>query len=483
MQRITNTMRRTLRTALAASRGQIHVLGAVGRWSGHRSGHQSGHWHSRALTVARVVWLAAAALALALYLAGLRLWLTSPAWSTLIPCPGALCQAVGPGAGAGPGAGQALATERTLADLHLSLGLVGDYIVALHLLVVVGYAALGVLIYLRRSRDPLALFVSLTLLVFGATLFDPEMGLLTVTSPGWQVPVGIVRFLGGAAFGAFLVVFPDGRFVPRWTAALAVAWALWVVPSYAFPGSPLDYAAWPAAASVAAWALFLGAMLWAQVYRYRRVSTPAQREQTKWVVLGFALAALGYFGRRLALVASAAAPQLSPQAALWDLLARTLLYLSLLVIPLCIAVAILRRHLFDVDLLIRRTLVYAALVATLAVLYEGATLIVVKGLLAFSGQENFPFEAALAFAVGTLAGPLHHRIERDITRVLYPRKYAVEHRLEELSKQLRREWGVVPRSEEWEEAAARRLARAWGAVRRRTAPARMATYIQDPLFP
>ncbi|HEX8035231.1 MAG TPA: hypothetical protein VF510_15360 [Ktedonobacterales bacterium] len=418
-----------------------------------------GRLHNRASALAGVIWLAIAALALGLYVAGVRIWLAQPDWFSIIPCPGALCQS------------DTQAVQRALDPLHLSLGLVGGYVFAMHILVVTGFAVIAALIFWYRRRDPLAFFVSVTLLVFGALFFDPEMGLLTATMPGLWLPISVLRSLGLAAFGVFALTFPNGRFVPRWTLLVAGAWTLWTLPFYIFPGSALDFNTWPAVVSIAVWALLLSAIATAQIYRYRHVSTPAQRQQTKWVVLGIAITAVVYFGRELILVYYKAVPQApAAEAALGDLIGRTLLYVSLLLIPISIGVAMLRHHLFDVDLLIRWTLVYSALVATLAMLYEGGTLILVKGVLAFTGQESFVLEVALAFGIGTLAAPLHHRIERDISHLLYPRKYEAERRIEEVTKQLRHDWHIVPLSEEVEEVTMQRMARAWAALRHRAIP-------------
>lgn len=446
MARITTSaVRQTLRTALATSGGRLRA--------------PDGRLHSHVGAIASIIWLVIAALALGMYVTGVRIWLSQPDWYTIIPCPGTLCQS------------DSQAVQRTLEPLHLSLGLVGGYMFAMHVLVVTGFAVIATLIFWYRRRDPLAFFVSIMLLVFGALFFDPEMALLTATVPGLWLPISILRSLGLAAFGIFALTFPNGRFVPRWTLLAAGAWTLWTSPFYVFPGTALDYHTWPAAASVAVWAFLLSAIAAAQIYRYRHISTPAQRQQTKWVVLGIALTAVVYFGRELILVYYSAVPQApAAEAALGDIIARTLLYVSLLLIPVCIGIAMLRHHLFDVDVLIRWTLVYSALVATLAVLYEGGVLFLVKGLLAYTEQESFVLEVALAFGIGTLAAPLHHRIERDISHLFYPRKYEAERRIEEVTRQLRHEWHIVPLSEELEEAAKQRLARASTFMRRRVPP-------------
>ncbi|HEX9414430.1 MAG TPA: hypothetical protein VF916_13070, partial [Ktedonobacterales bacterium] len=238
----------------------------------------------RALAVAHSTWLAVAALTVGLYVIGVRLDVNRPYW----PCPLGVCEQFG-----------TEAVQRTLDPLHLTPGLAFGYVFALRVLFNAGYAAIAALLFARRSRDPLALFVSLALLLFGAYSVETEIGVVVNSSPGWWLPITTLRFLGVVGLAGVLVVFPDGRFVPRWALPVAAAWALWLGVGYFLPDSPLDYGTWPAAASLGAWALFLGAFVFAQVYRYRRVSTPVQRIQTKWVVFGFTAAAIGYFGGTL----------------------------------------------------------------------------------------------------------------------------------------------------------------------------------------
>jgi hypothetical protein len=249
---------------------------------------------------------------------------------------------------------------------------------------------------------------------------------------------------------------------------------------YFFPDSPLDIGIWPAAASLGAWALFLGAFVFIQIYRYWRVSTPAQRIQTKWVVFGFAAAALGYFGGTL-VFAVTTTPKPTVSAVTGDLVGHTLIFAGFLAIPITIAIAMLRYRLFDVDLLIRRALVYAALAATLAVLYESGTILLEQVLLALTGETGLGPETVLAFAVGALVGPLQQRIDRAITRLIYPRRYTAERRIEAFSRRLRRERGVEPLAEEWEDAVEERLGQVWTLVR--SHPARKGAYVQGRLFP
>src|SRR5439155_26546270 len=106
----------------------------------------------------------------------------------------------------------------------------------------------------------------------------------------------------------------------------------------------------------------------AQVYRYRRVSTPAQRQQTRWVVYSLAvliLLALGLF-----VIPQHIFPVLGQPGSLFSSLGTIVSDSLLVLIPISFGIAILRYHLYDIDILINRTLVYSTLTLLLATVYE-----------------------------------------------------------------------------------------------------------------
>jgi hypothetical protein len=164
-----------------------------------------------------------------------------------------------------------------------------------------------------------------------------------------------------------------------------------------------------------------GSALYAQVYRYRRVSDAAQRRQTKWVVFGVVAAItiiLAYFlfGE---LFASDAQP-----GTIAFLLAAILFTVGQLCIPLSIGVAILRANLFDIDVIINRALVYGALTGALALVYLGGVVGLGGALRALSGQEASQLTiVASTLAVAALFQPLRRRIQDFIDRRFFRRKY------------------------------------------------------------
>src|SRR3712207_424971 len=101
------------------------------------------------------------------------------------------------------------------------------YITGLKLMVATGYIAVALAIFWRKSADWMALFVAFMLVIFGTATAPETMPFLAAAHPKWQLPVAFMNFFGVAFIGLFLYLFPSGRFVPRWTRWIAVAWVVW----------------------------------------------------------------------------------------------------------------------------------------------------------------------------------------------------------------------------------------------------------------
>jgi hypothetical protein len=153
------------------------------------------------------------------------------------------------------------------------------------------WSAVGLLIFWRRSDDWLALLAAFFLVMWSIT---PSGGnpayALALAYPVFALPFGLVSFLGQVALFAFLLLFPNGRFVPRWMGLILLLAIIWAFLN-TFPSTTSPFETnWPQWLYLLDSGVLLVAIIFSQIYRYRRVSTPVQRQQTKWVVLGLAAA-------------------------------------------------------------------------------------------------------------------------------------------------------------------------------------------------
>jgi hypothetical protein len=295
--------------------------------------------------------------------------------------------------------------------------------------------AVGVLIFLRHSNDRMALLTSMFLVAFGTVTVDTtDVETLISSQPAWWLPVRGVEVVGEVCVVLFFLLFPGGRFVPRWTRWLAVAFIAYVVSDIPFPEL---YSGSPALESVSQW-VFIGMVLslcWSQVYRYRRVSTSAQRQQTKWVVFGTILGVAGTFPFQGPLDFSLVGGD-TPFVLLVLNMGFTL---SFLLLPLSISVAVLRSHLFDIDLIINRTLVYGLLTAMLALVYFGSIVLLQRLFVGLTGEQSTLAVVACTLVIAALFNPLRRRIQGFIDRRFYRRKYDARKTLEAFSAKLRDE--------------------------------------------
>ena len=317
------------------------------------------------------------------------------------------------------------------------------YLLVLSLLDVLITAGLGVLIFFRKSDQPSSWLASLVLLLGAGLLLagdDTSMPLALQS-----IVSSVLDFCVFLCLGFFIVVFPDGRFVPRWS---------WVAGStlfvqaflYQLPGA-WYLPNWPAPLYIIETILAFGSPVAIQIYRYIRVSTPAQRQQTRWVIFGLVCCVLLVV---LQALAEALFPSLNAPDSLYPLVSASLLpSLSFLFIPVGISIAILRSQLWDIDALINRTLVYGTLTVLLALIYIGLVIGLGSLVRLITGQlgQSPVVIVASTLAIAALFQPLRQRIQAIIDHRFYRRKYDAARTVAAFSATLRNEVELTQISE------------------------------------
>ena len=319
---------------------------------------------------------------------------------------------------------------RELQRLGLSFDFYAWLNISVSVIFLLVYVLVGVVLFWRKSDDRLALLASLSLLLFPFAVSTQVVGTLP---PAWTLLVECAEFLGNVCLGLFIYLFPSGQFVPRWTRWLMVGTGAYWALNIFFPNTPFNN-------SWLAFVLFLALIaspIILQIYRYRRVSTPVQRQQTKWVVFGIALA----FGSFLigTLLVFVLLPQFFPMGPLAYRLGQIPFTLLLLLFPLSIGFAILRYHLWDIDVIINKALVYGSLTTILALVYIGLILALQYLLRGIISQNNDVAIVVSTLAIAALFQPLRHRIQAIIDRRFYRRKYDAAKIVAAFSTTLRQE--------------------------------------------
>jgi hypothetical protein len=249
------------------------------------------------------------------------------------------------------------------------------------------------------------------------------------------LPIHLLALLGTVSLNMFFYLFPNGRFVPRWTRWAVVLFAAHEVTYYLFPDSIFNIARSLFLLDFVVLATFAFVAIGSQLHRYQHVSGPVQRQQTKWVVFGTLSAALGVVAFELPFPGSPL-NQFSP---LYALAIEAGLVGSLLMIPLSIGVAILHNRLWDIDIVINRTLVYGSLTATLVALYFGGIIVLQRVFVALTGERSTLAVVASTLVIAALFNPLRRRIQAFIDRRFYRKKYDAAKTLEAFSAKLRDE--------------------------------------------
>jgi serine phosphatase RsbU (regulator of sigma subunit)/anti-sigma regulatory factor (Ser/Thr protein kinase) len=403
----------------------------------HSAGLEGSTVQGPALWVVRFLWMTIAAASLAVAVAGFDVFLQGD--RPLVDSQGPLSVQ--------PGLAQQL--EFRLFELDVLKAAQ----TAVHLVGMGLFATAGILIFWRRSRDWVVALSSVTLLLVGVALFVPSK-LLASARPAWDGLVPVLgafdagpefwRSLAGVAVLMFALLFPDGRFAPRWTRWLAAGFLAEVVLWALLPGvAVFNVSEWPDALEPV-WTLGLAMVaIYAQLYRYIRLSGPETRKQTRLVMVSLT-ATVGSFlliwilDPGLSSSVDLGLVLVTPRTqAIYDLNVLSMLTVGVILFPISIGVSVARYRLWDMDLIINRALVYGTTTGIIGLVLLAIAMVV-------GGIVENTFGRSIGIGISTLSmalvfQPLRTRVQGGIDRRFYPQKYDAERTLDALAERIRDE--------------------------------------------
>ena len=304
--------------------------------------------------------------------------------------------------------GQVSAKDTGLLDaLGLSIGTYAALTVTLRLLGVLTYTAVAALLVWRRPDDPMAVLAAFMLLLDGSIVAQ----IIVVLDAHGALFLALLH-INNTLVTCFFYLFPNRHFEPAWTRWLALFWVVSGIVLRSIP--PSLWPRWLSTFTTLQLDGWLLSLVVVQIYRFRTAHTAVERQQSKWVTLGVTL---GYGSFALLDLARFVTARLGVQPALLSpLVIATVLVLLSPLLPITFGLAILRARLYDIDVIISRTLVYGALTACVAGVY-----VLVVGVLGQIVQEQtHPYLGLLAVGLIAIAfQPLRAALQRGVNRLLY----------------------------------------------------------------
>ena len=235
---------------------------------------------------------------------------------------------------------------------------------------------------------------------------------------GWRIVSSAMQATGQLLAVLFFLLFPDGRFVPAWTRISAAIWSSYCLAWAVFPHAWFSLVD-PFSASVPAFlALMLGGWgvgLVAQAVRYRRDADETQRRQTKVVILVVAAACFGYSAIYLPGVLL---PRSGMLRLLYDLFGVPIFWILALPMPVALTVAMLRHRLFNVSVVINKTVVYGVLGAFITAVYV-SIVVGIGSLVSTGGEPNLGLSILATAVVAVAFQPVRERVQRFANRLVY----------------------------------------------------------------
>lgn len=296
--------------------------------------------------------------------------------------------------------------------------------------------ALGILLFLRllspdRPYDRMAMFTSFMLLTYGL-LISSVVEVIGEGMEPWNTLYTLVGFFASVLFFLFLLIFPDGRYNPRWTVWIPWTVLAWMIGWFFVPAlNPDSWQPIYLNLSVVGLIVLAGSV---QVYRYLRLYTPVQKQQTKWVA--FVLVVMITAGA-VQFLGNGDQPYITKTQGLWFvlfILEHVLLNLLEVIFPATLFLVIMHYKLWEVDRIINKALVYTVVTIVLVVCYFAIVVVLQSVFRRVIGQDS-PLAAVVStLTIAAIFNPARTGIQSFIDRRFYRRHYDAGQALNEFGE-------------------------------------------------
>ncbi|TMD74531.1 MAG: hypothetical protein E6I97_15580 [Chloroflexi bacterium] len=327
---------------------------------------------------------------------------------------------------------------RALEHIGLSISFYANLYMVIQVLYILVCVGIALLIVFKKPGQWVPLGLSCFLIWFSA-YEGADYPALVAAYPILNVPVQLLLFLGGGILGFYaFLTFPNGKFGSRWVLGFYLV--------SVFEGVLAVFITTPVFVLINSVFGFLSffIILGVLIYRSRRLLNARERAATKWIILS-----LSIFIPTVILVFFVL-PAVAPADSLALLIVNIAGFFGCGINIAGILMAVLYANAFDIDVFVRRTLVYTLLTAILALLYAGMVFGSQFGLATFSPQAaQSPFIlVGSTLVIAALFQPMRHRIQRTIDRRFYRQKYDASRVIERFSASLHSEIDLADLSEQ-----------------------------------
>ena len=306
---------------------------------------------------------------------------------------------------------------RILLGIPTLLQTILDY--GVDLLLMFGFSVIAVILIVNRSDDWFAIFTSLFLIVFGARITNLANNI--ALTPGYQIQGGLILVLGDISIVLFSMLFPNGKFAPKWMKFLVPLLVVTMFGIYLFPNAPFYWGKMNENGYY-----FLVTVSWyitgiaSGLHRYYRSSTLAQKQQIRWIFIGTMGPFLWFIVFQVLSYLFPVLTNSDVAYASFQAVSRLAGIFMFLMLPLFVAISIVQTRLFDIDMIINRSLVYGILTIGLGLTF-GLVFVVASAIFRSMHSSDQFFFVAVIFSVAAGAGfqPLRKKLQRFVDRFFY----------------------------------------------------------------